>query len=926
MAAVTADRVIVELEAKLDRYEANVRRAEQKFDSATRNISNDAKRMEREISRNADAVGARFRALAGTFAAAFSAQQVKELADGYTRFTNQLQVAGLEGERLADVQGRLFESAQRYGVQLESLGTLYSRGAQVSKELGASNAELLQFTNGVAAALKIQGTSATEAQGALLQLSQALGSGTVRAEEFNSINEGALPILKAVASNLDAAGGSVARLKTLVNEGQVSSEAFFRAFLAGSAELEAQAAKASLTIGNSFTVLNNALGVYIGQADDSLSATERLSSAIIALSENLDTVAAALGVIGAILLGRFAAGMVAGAASTGLASTALFALQARAVGAATTMEALALTSATAGRAMLAAFGGPVGIAVTALTLGIYYLATRTDEATQASEDFQQQLEYARTAAEKARDATDSLATATGRAREQSLANAKALREETVQLLANAKAATEAARAKLQTVIAENRERVQQSTRSVAGAGAGYDPTLGEIRRARRREAEARANIMAAEQTKAEYEKQIYALDQAIAAAPNVRDVAAPSGGAGGKPKRTPQGPKPTDPEEIARRFEDDLARGEIELRQALADAVGTAEARREVERERIRVEQEATARSIRADEDLSEAQKSRLLALNDQIAAARAAAIEAEAEREAIAAAVMLRQEDLRNQQDVLRLQSDLADTSKRRREIELRLLDLQYEEERIRLQAIADNKQLAEAEREAARRRLASLDEQYGLDRERTERNTESPFERYRRRLNRSQEQIQEDAETWMVEELEGIQDRLHKAITSKLGIDDPILGGIIDLFIEQVIMKPLADAFANAASGTGGGFFGALISGIGSVFSGGRASGGHVSAGRMYRVNEQGIEGFQPSGSGKIIPLGRMRGAGGGGVNIYQTVKVDASNSVNPEGYAEHIVARVRRETVAIVGEGMKRVTKGVPARLAEYQRDGN
>ena len=34
--AVVADRVIVELEAKLDRYEANVRRAEAKFDSATR--------------------------------------------------------------------------------------------------------------------------------------------------------------------------------------------------------------------------------------------------------------------------------------------------------------------------------------------------------------------------------------------------------------------------------------------------------------------------------------------------------------------------------------------------------------------------------------------------------------------------------------------------------------------------------------------------------------------------------------------------------------------------------------------------------------------------------------------------------------------------------------------------------------------------
>ena len=34
MAGVTADRVVVELEARLDRYEANVARAEAKFDKA----------------------------------------------------------------------------------------------------------------------------------------------------------------------------------------------------------------------------------------------------------------------------------------------------------------------------------------------------------------------------------------------------------------------------------------------------------------------------------------------------------------------------------------------------------------------------------------------------------------------------------------------------------------------------------------------------------------------------------------------------------------------------------------------------------------------------------------------------------------------------------------------------------------------------
>ena len=44
-------------------------------------------------------------------------------------------------------------------------------------------------------------------------------------------------------------------------------------------------------------------------------------------------------------------------------------------------------------------------------------------------------------------------------------------------------------------------------------------------------------------------------------------------------------------------------------------------------------------------------------------------------------------------------------------------------------------------------------------------------------------------------------------------------------------------------------------------------RAAGGPVSAGRMYRVNEAGIELFMPRNSGTIIPLGRGPSGGGGG-----------------------------------------------------------
>lgn len=252
---------------------------------------------------------------ASGLAAAFSADRVKDYADSYTRYTNQLKVAGLEGVQLAKTQNDLYVVAQRNGVELESVGTLYGKAATAAKELGASNADLLRFTSGVSAALRVQGGSTQEASGALQQLGQLLGSSRVQAEEFNSVADGARPILQAVAKNIDEAGGSVSKLKQLVNDGKVSNTDFFRAFLKGSADLETQAAKANLTIGASLTILNNALGKYIGETDAGLSATARLSAAIVSISANLDTLVPALAIVGAGLTARFVTGPVAAVAA-----------------------------------------------------------------------------------------------------------------------------------------------------------------------------------------------------------------------------------------------------------------------------------------------------------------------------------------------------------------------------------------------------------------------------------------------------------------------------------------------------------------------------------------------------------------------------------------------------------------------------------
>lgn len=269
MPTTDVERLVVSLEASITKYERAMRKALGQTNSTARRIENRYKKMGTAIN----ASFARGFALLGGAAAIRAAQQ---LIDQSTRIENSLKVAGLAGEELTQVYDRLYASAQRNVAPLEALTQLFGRAALVQNELGISTEELLGFTDKVALALRVSGQSAEQSSGALLQLSQALGSGIVRAEEFNSILEGALPIAQAAAAGLEEAGGSVAKLRGLIVDGKVSSEAFFRAFEAGSVILEDKVAGAELTVSQGFIRLQNVLIDTAGKFNDSTNVSAEL--------------------------------------------------------------------------------------------------------------------------------------------------------------------------------------------------------------------------------------------------------------------------------------------------------------------------------------------------------------------------------------------------------------------------------------------------------------------------------------------------------------------------------------------------------------------------------------------------------------------------------------------------------------------------
>ena len=159
------DPVILQLRADLDQYQRELRSTTTLVDVQLGRQEARARRLEAEMKRSSGAIGSTFKGLAATIAAGFGAREVASLADGYTRLQNSLRVAGLEGERLAEVQDRLFEVGSRYGVSVNALADLYGKAEQAGRELGASQSELLSLTEAVSQSILITGSSAYSPDG-----------------------------------------------------------------------------------------------------------------------------------------------------------------------------------------------------------------------------------------------------------------------------------------------------------------------------------------------------------------------------------------------------------------------------------------------------------------------------------------------------------------------------------------------------------------------------------------------------------------------------------------------------------------------------------------------------------------------------------------------------------------------------------------
>ncbi|CAO3355197.1 tape measure protein [Azospirillum palustre] len=281
-------RVLSQAEARVDQFagrvDGSVRRAAGSF----------------------DALGSAAGRVAGVVAGIGLAQGAGEAiraADAWSLSVSKIALYAGAGEKAVAVQEQLFQAAQRARSAMEPTVGLYTSLADAALTMGKSQGEVIRLTETISKTFKISGTEAGTAAGALVQLSQAMASGVLRGDEFNSVMEASPRLAKALAEGLGVPRGA---LKSLAEQGALTADKVVTALLKQSIAIDTEFGHMATTVSDSLTVLANTAQRQIGQMNQAVGLTAGISSGILVLADNLDAVTKAAGGA-ALALGAIAA-------------------------------------------------------------------------------------------------------------------------------------------------------------------------------------------------------------------------------------------------------------------------------------------------------------------------------------------------------------------------------------------------------------------------------------------------------------------------------------------------------------------------------------------------------------------------------------------------------------------------------------------
>jgi tape measure domain-containing protein len=261
---------------------------------------------------------------AGAFVGALAVEKVIQFGQAvlnsaakFQNYENQLRLITGSQAELQNTMSQLTILAKENRSAFGDTVDLFTKLTLSTDEMGISQERVLAVTAKFQKALAISGADANTASGAIRQFGQAMASGTVRGDEFNSIVEALGPALSIMAKQ---SGVGVGQLRELSQAGELTAERFFE-MVEGATALDAAFGQTEPTIDNLETALGDAFDRALNAVAEATGAAKIYEKVLIDLAATADRIAGTEGPLAKLGSADLFDGVVAGTIDVNAALT-----------------------------------------------------------------------------------------------------------------------------------------------------------------------------------------------------------------------------------------------------------------------------------------------------------------------------------------------------------------------------------------------------------------------------------------------------------------------------------------------------------------------------------------------------------------------------------------------------------------------------
>ncbi|CAM7955908.1 tape measure protein [Enterobacter intestinihominis] len=255
-------------------------KANKSLDSIGNSATNAAKKMD-ELQTNINRV-------AGAIAASLVVDWGKAFlvaADNMSQLNARIERLTGSAATASQTMQSLMRISSATGGSLQDTAKLWETLSTALRDTGATNGQIIQLTETLQKIGRIGGSSSEEMANALRQFGQSISSGTVRAEEFNSILEQMPELARQIAAGM---GVSIGELRQLMLDGKLTAEDAFNAIQKQTGSVNAEFEKLPRTLSQANTALTNSFLSMIDSVNQATGASNGLVAVIDSMTAALD--------------------------------------------------------------------------------------------------------------------------------------------------------------------------------------------------------------------------------------------------------------------------------------------------------------------------------------------------------------------------------------------------------------------------------------------------------------------------------------------------------------------------------------------------------------------------------------------------------------------------------------------------------------